>query len=384
MPSVREIADALAAALPTGVAVAGDDSAAIDALAPIDAATPGTLTHLSSPAYRRYLPQTQASAVLLREGDAKNCPATALVVDNPYLAFAVVSRLFDNAPRQPAGIHPRAQVEPSARIHAEAAVGPCAVVGADAVIEARVQVGAGACIGEGVRLGEDTVVHANATLYHGVRVGRRCVVHSGAVIGADGFGFTPDRDGRLQAIAQVGGVAIGDDVCVGAGTAIDRGTIADTVIRDGVKIDNLVQIGHNCDIGEHTLICGCVGIVGSTKVGRHCVLAGGAGIAGDGPVELADGVWLGAVTTARRSIPKPGVYQGGILHDEAGRWKRNAMRFGQLDGLAKRVARLESLAGEPVRTAGQDDHAGEREASGARVRVGSPGEEAGGKGGSTA
>ena len=383
MPSVREIADALAAALPTGVAVAGDDSAAIRALAPIDAAAPGTLTHLSSRAYRRYLPQTRASAVLLREDDAKNCPATALVVDNPYLAFAIVSRLFDNAPRQPAGIHPSAQVAASASVHAAAAVGPCAVVGEDAVIAARAQVGAGACIGEAVRLGEDTVVHANATLYHGVRVGRRCVIHSGAVIGADGFGFTPDRDGRLQAIAQVGGVAIGDDVCVGAGTAIDRGTIADTVIRDGVKIDNLVQIGHNCDIGEHTLICGCVGIVGSTKVGRHCVLAGGAGIAGDGPVELADGVWLGAVTTARRSIPRPGIYQGGVLHDEAGRWKRNAVRFGQLDDLAKRLARLESLAPGPVRDAAQGDQAGEGEAR--SFRAGSSGEgAAGGSGGGAA
>ena len=371
----------LTAALPNGVAVAGDDSAAIDALAPIDAAAPGTLTHLSSRAYRRHLPQTRASAVLLREADASNCPTTALVVDNPYLAFAIVSRLFDDAPRQPAGIHPSAHVDSSARVHATAAVGPCAVVGADAVLAARTAVGAGACIGEGVRLGEGTVVHANATLCHGVRVGRRCVVHSGAVIGADGFGFTPDRDGRLQAIAQLGGVAIGDDVCVGAGTAIDRGTIADTVIRDGVKIDNLVQIGHNCDIGEHTLICGCVGIVGSTKVGRHCVLAGGAGIAGDGPVELADGVWLGAVPTARRSIPKPGVYQGGILHDEAGRWKRNAMRFGQLDDLAKRVARLEALAAgasaDAGRSGGGRDRDAVRDAPEARA-----GEESTGKAGS--
>ena len=344
MPTVREIADALRDALPGGVEVRGDDSAAIHALAPIDAAAPGTITHLSSPAYRRHLAGTSASAVLLRTQDAADCPATALVVANPYLAFAHVSQLFDDAPRPTPGVHPSAHVHPTAAVHATAAIGPAAVVAEGSLVSARAVVGAGAYVGAKSAIGADTVVHPNATLYHGVRVGQRCVIHSGAVIGADGFGFTPDEKGRLQAIAQLGGVVLGNDVDVGAGTTIDRGAITDTVIRDGVKIDNLVQIGHNCDIGEHTLICGCVGIVGSTKVGRHCVLAGGAGIGGDGPVELCDGVWVGVVTTVRRSITKPGVYQGGVLHDDAGRWKRNAVRFGQLDQLAKRVARLESLA----------------------------------------
>ena len=344
MPTVRELAAALAGTLPGGVEVVGDDCAAIHALAPIDAAKPGTVTHLSSPAYRRHLPKTEASAVLLRAADAAECPATALVVANPYLAFAIVSHLFDDAPRLEAGVHASAQVHATARIHAAAAVGPCAVVAAEAEVAAGAQVGAGAFIGERAQVGEDCLVHPNATLYHGVRLGERCIVHSGAVIGADGFGFTPGANGRQEAIAQVGGVVLGDDVCVGAGTTIDRGTMADTVIRDGVKIDNQVQIGHNCDIGEHTLICGCVGIVGSTKVGRHCILAGGAGIGGDGPVTLCDGVVVGVVTTVRRSITKPGVYQGGVLHDDAGRWKRNALRFGRLDELAKRVARLESLA----------------------------------------
>ena len=359
MPTVRELADALAGALPGGVQVVGNDGAAIHALAPIDAAGPGTVTHLSSPAYRRHLPTTGASAVLLRVPDAAACPATALVVADPYLAFAIVSRLFDDAPRLEAGVHPSAQVHASARIHATAAVGPCAVVAAEAEVAAGVQIGAGAFIGERARVGEGSVLHPNATLYHGVRLGQRCIVHSGAVIGADGFGFTPGAFGRQEAIAQVGSVVLGDDVSVGAGTTIDRGTMADTVIRDGVKIDNQVQIGHNCDIGEHTLICGCVGIVGSTKVGRHCILAGGAGIGGDGPVTLCDGVVVGVVTTVRRSITKPGVYQGGVLHDDAGRWKRNALRFGRLDELAKRVARLESLALGGGAVAGQDGKADE-------------------------
>ena len=340
--SVREIAEAIAPQLPGGVTVRGESAVEVTGLGPIDRATPGQITHLSGKAYRRHLPATKAAAVLLRESDAERCPATALVVSNPYLAFALVSQLFEQAPHLPAGVHDRAVVDPSATVPASAAVGPNATVAANAVLGERVEIGAGACVGEGAVVGDDTIVHANATLYYGVRLGKRCVVHSGAVIGADGFGFTPDASGRMQAIAQLGSVAIGDDVVVGAGSAIDRGAITDTVVRDGVKIDNHVQIGHNCDIGEHTLLCGRVGIVGSTRIGRHCVLAGGAGVAGDGPVEICDNVQVGTVTTITRSIRQPGVYQGSVLHNTAGAWRRNALRFQQLDALAKRVARLES------------------------------------------
>ena len=343
--TVGAIARALDAALAGGVEVRGAEDAEIKGLAPIDSAAPGTITHLSSSAYRRHLKTTAASAVLLRESDAERCPATAIVVANPYLAFARVSQLFDAAPPVATSRSPAAHIDASAQVHPSAAVAPGAVIASGAALGARVQIGAGAFIGENAAIGEDSVVHANATLYHGVRIGARCVVHGGAVIGADGFGFTPDERGRLQAIAQLGSVVIGDDVCVGASTTIDRGAIADTVIRDGVKIDNQVQIGHNCDIGEHTVICGRVGIVGSTKVGRHCAFAGGAGVAGDGPIEICDHVQVGAVTTVTRSIRKPGVYQGGILHDLAGRWRRNAVRFLELDALAKRLARLERQLG---------------------------------------
>ena len=184
-------------------------------------------------------------------------------------------------------------------------------------------------------------VHPNACIYHGVRIGERCVIHSGAVIGADGFGFTPGETGELVEIAQLGGVTLGDDVVVGACSTIDRGALADTVVHDGVKIDNQVQIGHNCEIGEHTLICGAVGLAGSTRIGRHCALAGGAGVAGDGPVEICDYVQVGVVTTITRSITEPGVYSGGVLHNTNRRWRRNALRFNQLDELARRIARLE-------------------------------------------
>ena len=346
MPSLREIAAAIDGALTGGVDIRGDAAIEISGLGPIETAAPGQITHLSNRAYRRFLATTRASAVLLAEADADACPTTAVVVANPYLAFALVSQVLDDAPRQPPGIDPAAHVDAAARVHPSAAVGAGATVAAHAQIGARAQVGAGAYVGRGSVVGADSIVHPRATLYHDVRLGERCVIHSGAVIGADGFGFAPDERGRLFAIAQLGGVAIGNDVSVGACTTIDRGAIDDTVIRDGVKIDNQVQIGHNCDIGEHTLICGCVGIVGSTRIGRHCVFAGGAGVGGEQPIEICDHVQVSVVTTITRSITKPGVYSGGVLHNTARRWKRNALRFQQLDELAKRLSSLErSFAG---------------------------------------
>ena len=342
MPTVRAIADAIAESFTGGAEVIGNADIEISGLGPIDGAKRGQITHLSGSAYRRFLKSTQASAVLLRQADARDCPATAIVVANPYLAFALVSQLFDDSPRLSAGIHPTAHVAESAKVSPTAAIAANATIAANAEVGANVQVGAGVYVGEGATVGDDSVIHANATLYHGVRLGRRCVIHSGAVIGADGFGFTPDSQGRLQTIAQLGSVRIGDDVSVGACTTIDRGAITDTIVRDGVKIDNQVQIGHNCDIGEHTLICGRVGIVGSTKIGRHCAFAGGAGVGGENPIEICDFVQVGIVTTITRSITEPGVYMGSVLHNTAQRWRRNAVRFGQLDEMAKRLARLEA------------------------------------------
>ena len=342
MPTVRAIADAIADSLTGGARIVGDADVEINGLGPIDAAKGGQITHLSGSAYRRFLEHTQASAVLLREGDVARCPATAVVVANPYLAFALVSQLFDDSPRLSPGIHPAANVAASASVSPTAAIAAHATIAAGAQIGNNVQVGAGVYIGENTTVGDDSLIHANATLYHGVRLGRRCVIHSGTVIGADGFGFTPDAQGRLQAIAQLGGVRIGDDVSVGACSSIDRGAITDTVIGNGVKIDNQVQIGHNCEVGEHTLICGRVGIVGSTKIGRHCAFAGGAGVGGQHPIEICDFVQVGIVTTVTRSITEPGVYMGTVLHNTAQRWRRNTVRFGQLDEMAKRLARLEA------------------------------------------
>ena len=324
-----------------GARVVGDADAAVTGLGSLVNAKAGDLTHLSSRAYRRFLPHTAATAVILKSEDLAQCPTHALVVNNPYLGFARVSLLFADQPALSSGVHASAVVAPSARIGAEVSIGPHVVVGADCRIGDRVVVGANCVIGDASVLGDDVRLMATVTLYRRVRIGARSVIHSGAVIGADGFGFAPDERGRQHEIAQIGGVVLGEDVSVGACSTIDRGAIEDTVIGNGVKIDNQVQIGHNCSIGDHTVICGCVGIVGSSRIGRHCVLAGGVGIGGDGPIEISDRVIVSGMTHVSRSIMKPGVYSGGVLHSATLRWKRNALRFAQLDDLAKRIARLE-------------------------------------------
>ena len=321
--------------------VEGDPEAIVTGLGSLATATPGQLTHLSSRAYRRFLPSTRATAVILRTDDLAACPTHALIAKNPYLAFARASMLFSDRPLPPPGVHATAVVDPSAVLGDGVSIGPHAVIGALCRLGARVEIGANSVVGARCELGDEVRVMPNATLYHRVRVGARSVVHSGAVIGADGFGFATDERGRQQDIAQIGGVVIGCDVSIGAATTIDRGAIDDTIIGDGVKIDNQVQIGHNTIVGDHTVICGCVGIVGSTRIGRYCVLAGGVGIGGDGPIEIADRVVVSGMTHVSRSIDKPGVYSGGVLHSATLKWKRNALRFAELDELAKRIAALE-------------------------------------------
>lgn len=327
-----------------GGRVVGDESQTITGLGSLASARSGQISHLSNPAYVKQLPDTQASAVLLKEAHAEACPCDAVIVDDPYLAFARVSQLFAPPLSQQAGVHPSAVVDPSTQVEAGASIGPNVVIGADTEIAADVVIMANSVVGARCRLGEKTVLRANVTLYDDVRLGARCTIHSGAVLGADGFGFTPDEKGHWQAIAQLGGVEIGDDVSVGAGTCIDRGAIEDTIIEDGVQIDNHVQIGHNCRVGAHSLLCGMVGFAGSTTVGKHCVFGGRAGAGGDHPVNVCDGVMVTSCTVLSQSVDKPGVYSGSMLFEEHGKWRRNALRMGSLDDLFKRVRKLEKRA----------------------------------------
>jgi UDP-3-O-[3-hydroxymyristoyl] glucosamine N-acyltransferase len=324
-----------------GGRVVGDDSVVISGLGSLTNAQPDQLTHLSSRAYRHLLPHTRAAAVLLKGDDLRRCPTHALVVTHPYLAFAKLSHLFAEEPAPTPGIDASARIAASARCGARASIGANVVIGAQCRIGDDVTIGPNCVIGDACELSDGVRLMASVTLYRRVSIGRRSVVHSGAVIGADGFGFVADERGAQHEIAQVGGVVLGEDVSVGAATTIDRGAIDDTVIGDGVKIDNQVQIGHNCTIGAHTVICGCVGIVGSTRIGAQCVLAGGVGVGGDGPIEIVDRVVVSGMTHVSRSITESGVYSGGVLHSATLKWKRNALRFAELDDLAKRIAQLE-------------------------------------------
>jgi len=233
-------------------------------------------------------------------------------------------------------------VSEKAKIGKNVKIGHFCIIEDDVEIGANSSIGPGTVIGRGVRLGENCRLHAQVTLYHAVRIGSRVNIHSHAVIGADGFGFAFDGERSIK-IQQLGAVRIGDDVDVGAGTTIDRGAIEDTIVEDGVKIDNQVQIGHNCHIGAHSVICGCTAIAGSAKIGRYCVLGGASGMVGH--LSLADGVQVSAMSLVNKSITEPGIYSSGTGQMKVVDWKRAIVRFQQLDSIARRLKDLEKLIG---------------------------------------
>lgn len=319
----------------------GSPSVPIRNLASLLNAQEGDLTHLSNPYYRGYLQKTHASAVILTSSDAEKCPVNALVVDNPSLAYAKASHLFHRNDAMPDGISTATDVHPSAQIGDNVGIGPFVSIGPNVILGDRVKIGSHTSIGAESQLGDDTCVHSGVSIYDNVEIGQRCTIQANAVIGADGFGFIPDSEGKLQHIKQLGGVSIGNDVVVGASSTIDRGAIENTIVEDGVKLDDQVHIGHNCVIGAHSLLCGCTGLGGSVTIGAHCVLAGGVGIAGSGPLNIVSGVTIGAMTYVSRSIEKPGTYQGATLHTNIESWRRNALRFTKLEDLAQRVSELE-------------------------------------------
>ncbi|MEM7000576.1 MAG: UDP-3-O-(3-hydroxymyristoyl)glucosamine N-acyltransferase [Pseudomonadota bacterium] len=333
--TLGELADQL------GAELVGLPELSIDGLGSLATAQATQLSHLSNPAYKSQLAETKAGAVLIKAEDRDACPVAALVVANPYLAFARATQLFAGQRRQPAGVHASAVIGDDSQIHTTAHIGPNVVIGARTVVEAGAQILANTVVGDDCHVAEDVLLHPRVSIQNRVHLGTRTEIHSGAVIGADGFGFTPDEQGRWQAIAQLGGVRIGADVSIGANTCIDCGAIEDTVVEEGVKIDNQVQIGHNCHIGAHTLLCGMVGLAGSTRIGRHCVFAGRSGAGGDHPIEVCDGVIVSSCTVLSQSVSKPGTYSGSMLFHEHGLWRRNALRFASLDSLFKRVKRLE-------------------------------------------
>jgi UDP-3-O-[3-hydroxymyristoyl] glucosamine N-acyltransferase len=321
-----------------GAELRGDPEAEIVGLATLQGASPGQMSFLANPSYARYLADTQASAVIIAPSVADQYGGSALLLDNPYLGYARLSHWFDPAPVATPGIHPSAVVASSATIADSASIGPLVVIEDDVVIGEGVAVGAGSIIGARCQLGDQCLLRPRVTLAHDVILGKRCHILSGAVLGSDGFGFANEK-GVWHRIAQIGRVVLGDDVEVGANTTVDRGALDDTLIGKGVKLDNLIQIAHNVSIGDHSAMAAMVGIAGSTRIGRHCVFGGASGVAGH--LTIGDQVHLTGMTLVSGDISEPGVYSSGTSADTNRQWRKNAVRFRQLDSLARRIKNLE-------------------------------------------
>ena len=339
-----------------GGTLAGDGNLELAEFAPLARAGARQIAFVSD---AKLLPEAMASAaaaLIVRPEWAdrfERLGRTLWLHENPYLAFARASQLLvaSAAVQDPPGIDPSATVHTSATIGTGADIGPRVVIGAGTRIGENVRIGAGTVIGPRVQIGRDSLLHANVTIYADCLLGAQCIVHSGAVIGADGFGYA--RDGsRWIKIPQTGRVRIGDRVEIGANTTVDRGAMDDTIIGDGVKLDNLIQIAHNVEIGEDTAMAGCVGVAGSTKIGKRCTLAGSVGLFGH--IEIADDVHISAATVVSKSITKPGRYTGYFPFSEHHAWERNAAMVRHLADLRSRVKNLESALADQGNKQGQD------------------------------
>jgi UDP-3-O-[3-hydroxymyristoyl] glucosamine N-acyltransferase len=304
----------------------GDPKHLIQKLAPLDTAQANALSFLSNPKYQSQLATTQAGCVIVSPAvaEAAKVSAALIVADNPYYYFARLSQLW----RQHTRVNDEPLVHPSAVIHPKAHVDASARIGPLCVIERGASIGANTWLKSGITVGEDC------------RIGERCIVHAGVVIGADGFGFAL-FEGRWEKIEQLGAVRVGNDVEIGANTCIDRGALDDTIIEDGVKLDNLVQIGHNVHVGANTAMAGCAGVAGSARIGANCTVGGGAIVLGH--LELADGVHVSAASVVMRSIRQPGQYSGVFPIDDNASWEKNAATLRQLHRLRDRIKSLESV-----------------------------------------
>jgi UDP-3-O-[3-hydroxymyristoyl] glucosamine N-acyltransferase len=324
-----------------GAELAGDGEVQIDRVATLDGAEKGAIAFLSNPKYRSRLATTRASAVIVAPADAAGTKLPKLVAENPYAAYARVAAVLHPPRAMTPGVHPTAAIGAGARVAASAEIAAHAVIGDRSVVGERARIGAGTVIGEDCIVGADCVLYPRTVLYPGTQVGPRTIVHSGAVIGADGFGMAEDG-GRWLKVPQLGRTLIGADVEIGANTTIDRGAIGDTVIEDDVKLDNQIQIGHNCRIGAHTAIAGCVGIAGSTSIGRNCKIGGAAMIAGH--LELADGTVVSACSALFESVASAGTYTGTFPALPHRDWRHVASAMRQLRSIVERIRTLERAA----------------------------------------
>lgn len=324
-----------------GAELRGDPTCNITGIASLHNVKAGQIAFLDNIRYRKYLANTQASAVILSSANLVECHTNALILDNPYLGYAKVATLFDQAPVSKPGIHPTAVIGENCEIHPSVCIGPLCVIGANVKIGENVVISPGCIISDQCSIGADSRLWSRVTVYHNVQIGQRVIIHSGVVIGSDGFGFAQDK-GIWNKVPQLGTVIIGNDVEIGANTTIDRGALDNTVLHDGVKIDNLVQIGHNVSIGAHTAIAGCTGIAGSTTIGKHCAIGGATSLGGH--ISIADQVIITGASAVSNSITEPGMYSSGIVQVQpALTWKKTLIRLNQLDEMAHRLRELEKI-----------------------------------------
>ncbi len=322
-----------------GGTVMGDAGVRVRQVAPLETAGPEDLSFLTNRKYQKLLSTTRAAAVLLAQDCATATQLPRIVCKNPYASYARIAAFINPELRPAAGIHASAVVDGQSSVASTASIGPGVVIEQGARIAEHVVIGANCYIGQDVSIGAQSRLHANVSVYHGCTIGERVILHSGVVIGADGFGMAMD-EGRWLKIPQIGRVVIGDDVEVGASTTIDRGALDDTIIEEGVKLDNQIQIGHNCHIGAHTAIAGCTGIAGSTRIGKYCMLGGNAMISGH--LTIADRVVVSGGTLVAKSISEPGTYTAVFPMQPHAQWLKNAALVRHLHELMDRVRSLES------------------------------------------
>jgi len=320
----------------------GDPDRLIDNVAGLQNAGPTSLSFLSNPKFRTQLAGTRAAAVVVRAEDVEDSPTASLVSDNPYADYARMAAVIHPPPRYTPGIDATAAVSATAQISPTAHIAANVSIGDRSIIADNAYVGPGTVIGPDCNVGNDCRLVANVTLVRDVKLGLRGILHPGVVVGADGFGNAMTPDGWVK-VPQLGGVRIGNDVEIGANTTVDCGAIDDTVIEDGVRIDNLCHIGHNVHIGAHTAVAGMSGISGSATIGKRCLLAGQSGIVGH--ITVCDDVVVSGKAVISKDITEPGVYAGTFTAEPVREWNRKVARFRRLGQLIERVSKLEK-AGE--------------------------------------
>lgn len=305
---------------------------------------PNHITFLVNPLYKKYLKDTEASAVILLSDDAKEYAGNAIISRDPYFTYTQIAQFFDDRPKPINTIHPTAVVGENCNIDSSVSIGANAVIGNNVVLKANVVVGAGCIVGDFVEIGENSRLDARVVLYHKVKLGKRVIIASGTVVGSDGFGIAKHK-GSWHKVPQLGTVIIEDDVEIGANCTIDRGAIDNTVIEQGVKLDNLIQVGHNVRIGQHTAIAGCVGIAGSTTIGSNCMIGGGSGFSGH--LSIAENIIVTGGAVITKSLRQPGIYSsgvGGVLSNKE--WRKSSARVHRLGQLTDKIKYLEETLNE--------------------------------------